>query len=381
MKEYFYKREYVFLYLAKFLYAFADSFMEIFGVVMLYKNGMSLPMILLVYGLRFGIMGICSPLFLKISHRFGVASCALIANALRVIGTAMILQSQLNHLILFLIVISLPGALSNPLEDALSSKYVKTEHRGRYNSIRNVARILGQFFASVVVGWGVVTGNNLLLILMVSIFFLLDYLCTAFVDYKPELPTENVLKKTIQYIVKYKSNLKIVYSFRTAHIIERQFTPLYLYLALQNFVAFSTVLSISLLIRIVTVMIAGKCTDKNMKKTNKVVSIIKMFITSMYLFGKNKFMIAVNKTVSDNFEKVYETSIQTSIQNMIQKEKEEDTVLSTLGQMSLCFTEVIVFLILSFFSLFLQEKIFYVIFVLSILATMSIYLKIRKENT
>lgn len=379
MKEYFYKTEYTFLYLSKFFFGFAHSFTEIFGVVMLYKNGMPLSMILFVYGLRFGLMGICSPLFLKISHRYGVASCALIANILRILATTMILYGKYNNLILFILVMSLPGALSNPIEDSISSKYVETKHRGRYNSVRNTAKILGQFLASVVVTWGVITENNLLLILIVSIFFLLDYLFTAFIDYKPELPTENVLKKTMKYIFKSKSSLKVVYSLRTSHIIERQFTPLYLYLVLQDFVAFSTVISISLLIQIVTVIAIGKFTDKNIKKTNNVVSAIKIVITGMYLLIRNKFVISINKAVNDNFEKVYETSIQTSIQNIIKKEKEDDSVLSTVGQMSLCFTELIVFLALSFLSLYIGEKIFYILFILSILSTIGINAKIKSH--
>lgn len=381
MKEYFYKTEYIFLYLSKFFFGFADSFIEIFGAVMLFKNGMTVSMILLVYGLRFGIMGLCSPLFLKISHKYGVASCALISNILRIIGTFMILYGQYHNLTLFILVMSLPGAIANPIEDAISSKYVETKHRGRYNSIRNIAKILGQFLASVVVAWGVMTENNVLLVLIVSIFFLLDYLFTALVDYKPELPSENVLKKTIQYIIKKKSDLKVVYSLRTAHIIERQFTPLYLYLALQNFVAFSTIISISLLIQIVTVLIAGRFTDKNIKKTNNVVAVIKIIITSMYLLIKNTFVISINKAVSDNFEKVYETSIQTSIQNLIKKEEEDDAVLSTVGQMSLCFTEIITFLTLSVLSLYIQEKVFYVLFVLSIVSTIGINRIISKSKS
>lgn len=290
----------------------------------------------------------------------------------------MILYGQYNNLILFILVMALPGALANPIEDAISSQYVETTHRGRYNSIRNIARILGQFLASMAVAWSVTTENNLLLILIVSIFFLLDYLCTALIDYKPKVSPENVFRKTMQYIFKKRSDVKVIYSLRTAHIIERLFTPLYLYLVLQDFVAFSTVISVSLFLQIVTVMITGRFTDKNMRKTNNVVSIIKIVITSLYLLIKDKFVLSINKAVSDNFEKVYETSIQTSIQNSIKKSDEEDAILSTVGQMSLCFTEVIVFLLLSVLSLYIQEKVFYIIFILSILSTIGINRKISR---
>ena len=81
----------------------------------------------------------------------------------------------------------------------------------------------------------------------------------------------------------------------------------------------------------------------------------------VYLFVKDKFIISLNKTVSDNISKVYDTSIQTSIQNIIKESKEDNDLLSSVGQMSLCFTEVIVFSILAILSKFIGEKIFIVI--------------------
>lgn len=379
MKEYFYKKEYIFLYLSKFCYALANSFIDIFGVVMLYKNGIPLYSILLIYGLRFGFMGLFSPLFITVSSKFGIANCALIANTLRLISSFMLLDNNLNNIFLFIIVMSLPGALSNPIEDAVSSKYVETEHRGRYNSIRNIARILGQAVASLIVAWGVVSNNNTILFLIISIFFVLDYLFIAFIDYKPQKTKTNVFKETINYILKSKSNYKIIYALRTNHIIERLFLPLYLYLALKDFEAFSIVITISLLLQIITVALTGKLTDKNIVKTNNIVTTIRVIITSIFLFVKNKILISINKTVSDNFEKVYETSIQTSIQNIIKESKENNEILSTVGQMSLCFTEIIVFSILALISMLIGEKVFYIIFILSILSTIIINRKIKNN--
>ncbi len=103
-------------------------------------------------------------------------------------------------------------------------------------------------------------------------------------------------------------------------------------------------------------------------------------ITGVYLFAKNKVIISLNNMLSDNFTKVYETSIQTSIQNIIKESKEDNDLLSSVGQMSLCFTEVIIFIILAILSNFIGEKIFYIIFMLSIISTIGINLNIKKEQ-
>lgn len=144
MRKYFYKKEYIYLYLylylSKFCYALANSFIDIFGVVMLYKNGMPLHQILFIYGIRFGIMGILSPLFITISSKFGIAMCSLMANILRIISSYIILNGDYSNILFFIFAMSLPGALSNPIEDAVSSRYVDTEYRGRISINKTIRR-------------------------------------------------------------------------------------------------------------------------------------------------------------------------------------------------------------------------------------------------
>lgn len=379
MKECICKREYVFLYLTKFCFSVANTLIDVFGAVMLYKNGMELYLILLVYGIRFGIMGLCTPLFLTISKKFGIGICALLANILRVIGSYMILTGDYNHIIVFILVMSLPGAISNPIEDAMSSKYVKEEHRGKYNSILNVVRILGQAFASIMVAYGVINNNYYMIYLITIIFFFLDFLFTSLVSYKPNIEQHSVLKQTIQYCMHKKSVFKKIYFLRTFHIIERLFMPLYVYIMLEDFQLFSAVMIISLIIQIVPVIIIGITTDKNIKKTNGIVSILKIIISAIFIFVKNKFIISFNKTVNDNLEKIYETNVQASIQNIITKSQENNTLLSAIGQMILCITECVVFIGFSLMTTVIHIEIFKIIFVLSIIATIAINRNIVKS--
>lgn len=54
--------------------------------------------------------------------------------------------------------------------------------------------------------------------------------------------------------------------------------------------------------------------------------------------------------------------------------------MSSVGQMTLCFAEVIVFVILVILALFIKEKVLLVIFVFSIISTILIDVLIHKEN-
>lgn len=149
---------------------------------------------------------------------------------------------------------------------------------------------------------------------------------------------------------------------------------------MKDFSLFSSIIILSSLIQIVTITLIGKYSDKNLSKANNLVTAIKAIITAIFLFAKNKIIISINKTLNDNFEKVYETSIQTSIQNIIKESKENNELLSAVDQMSLCFTEVVVFSILAILSSFIGEKVFIVIFILSIISTILINANIKREK-
>lgn len=380
MKEYFYHKEYKYLYLSTFFFSFANALIELFGVVMLYKGGMPIYKILFIYGIRFGLMGLCTPLFLKVSSKIGMAKCYLLANILRIIGSYMLLYNNVNNLLVFVVVMSISGSLSNPMADAFSNRYVESIHRGKFNSVINISKILGQALATMVLTFGIVTENNLVLFAIVSMAFLAVYIFVLKIDYKPKVENKNIFKETIKYIFTRKSKFKTIYSLRTNHIIERFFVPLYLYIVLQDFVSFSTVVTISLLLQLITVLIVGKLTDKNIVFANNILTFFKVCITSIYLFVTNSLIISINKTISDNFEKAYETSVQSSIQNLMKQENKERETLAAVGQMSLCFTEIIVFFVLGFVSMYINEKVFYIMFVLSIISTLVINKTLKSSN-
>lgn len=380
MKEYFYKKEYKYMYLSIFFYNFANALIETFGTVMLYKAGLPIYVILLIYGTRFLITGFITPLFITISNKIGVAKCIFISNIFSIINSYFMLNSEslFANIIIFVISMGLMG-LSNPSSDSLSSKYVKSGHRGKFNSLYFIGKILGTVLASIFVAYGVISNNTVVLFTVIVVFFILQYIMILQIDYKPQKKS-STFNASIKYLLHSKSKYKIIYALRTSHIIERLFVPLYIYIVLQDFKAFSVVIVVSLIFQVITVTLIGKYADKDIKKSNNLVSMMRIFITMIYLFVKNRMIISINKTIGDNLEKVYETSIQTSIQNIIKKSKEDNDLLSSVGQMSLCFTEVVVFAVLAILAKFIGEGIFYVIFILSIISTIGINLEIKKET-
>lgn len=206
---------------------------------MLYKAGLPIYLILLIYGIRFLITGIITPLFVTISNKIGIAKCILISNIFSIINSYFMLNSESlsANIIIFVITMGLMG-LSNPSSDSLSSKYVESEHRGRFNGLYFISKILGTVLASCSVAWRVISNNILVLFSIIAVFFILQYITILKIDYKPEKKTDT-LKVSIKYLIHSKSKYKIIYALRTNHIIERLFVPMYLYILLQNFKVFS----------------------------------------------------------------------------------------------------------------------------------------------
>lgn len=107
-----------------------------------------------------------------------------------------------------------------------------------------------------------------------------------------------------------------------------------------------------------------------MKKTNRIISIIKILITGIFIIVKDKFIISVNKMIYDNAQKAYEISYNTSQQTMIKESNLDNDKLSTLSEMWLCFTELIILAMLSIIAIYIKEKIFIFIFILEIVAVL-----------
>lgn len=380
MEKYFYKKEYKYMYLSQISYSLGKALLECFGTVMLYKNGIPIWLILLIYGIRFGIMGAITPLFITISSKWGIAKCMLISNIFSILSSFMILEGKnlYSNIIIFILFMGLNG-LANPSTDALSSKYVENEHRGKFNSFINISNLLGIALSSCIVALGITTNNNMILFAFITFFFLLQYIFIRKIDYKPNNKT-NAFKSTIKYISKSKSKYKIIYALKANHILERLFLPLYLYIIIGDFKIFSAITIISLLLQVLTIILIGKFSDKNLKKSNDLVTIIKTMITGIFLISKNKVVISVNKTLNDNFQKAYETSTQTSIQNIIKESKEDNELLSAVGQMTLCFSEITIFGILALLTKIIKEKIFIIIFILSIISTILINVSIKQSK-
>lgn len=254
-KEWLYKKEYVYLYLGQFTFRFGNALIDIFGTVMMYKSGMPISLILFLYGIRFGLMGLFSPLFIKVASKYGVAFCRLLANICRVITSYMLIADSYN-LTIFILTMALAGALSNPIENAISARVIDEKYRGKYNGIRSILNALATALATAVITMGVISNNNIYTIILATIAFGLQVYFQRKIDYKPEQKSKEKYVEILKDVIKIKSPAKKISIVKAFDIVERFFVPLYVYIALNDFVAFSTVIIISLTIQSIILFVS-----------------------------------------------------------------------------------------------------------------------------
>lgn len=254
-KEYLYKREYIYLYLIEFTFRFGNALTDIFGTVMLYKKGIPIYLILLIYGLQFGIMGAFSPLFIKIASKCGITFCRLLSNICRIISCYMLISNTYN-LIILIATMGLAGSLSNPIGNAISARYIAQKNRGKYNGIRTICNILGKALASIVITIGVISNNNICILILVIIAFTLQIYFTKKLDYKPENKCNEGYIDICRELIRLKTPAKKICIAKAFNVIEMFFVPLYIYIALDDFVAFSLVVIVSLIIQSIVLFIS-----------------------------------------------------------------------------------------------------------------------------
>lgn len=373
------KKEYIYLYLTRFCYSLANTLIDIYGTVLLYKNGLSVAQIFLIYAIRFGLMGIITPFSIVLSTRLGIGVTSFIANLTRITFSYVILFNITDNITFLILLLALPGGLSNPLAAVLSANHVQSNHRGKYNSLRIISKILGAAIANLIILYGINYNQQMLLFVVVMTFFMLDSLFTFMVSFKPQKLKANAFKETLTYITKTKDSFKLLYILRTAQIAERLFIPLYLYLALENFVLFSAVISVSLIFQIILMLFSGYFTDKNISKMNNIVTILRLITTSIFIITRNKVIISINKATFDSIEQIYDMVYISSIENIIKKNPKENSLLASSGEMCLCFTELLCFSLIALIALYSATGAFIFMFACSIISTIMMNKMIQKH--
>lgn len=372
MNKYLSNKDYRMLYYDSFFKTFANGIYSVFTPVILYKSGVSLTMILFIYMVQFLIMGLFTPLAGTLSKKIGVANTKLFSYILKGISMLLVLNVETNiiNYLEIAIIYGFSGAANNPLNTYIPSKIVEEDFRGRFNSFTYILRCFSSIVGYIFAGTFLIKGNNVIIVISVFVSYIIAYFSLINLS-KSNLSYDikSSFKESYKYLFKTNENkeLKKVSGLRSFIILERLIAvPLYLYISIKDLKTFTSLYVISTIIELFSLFISGNTFDKNKEKTFNIISIIKGIITTVFLFYKNIYVLMINQSLYKLVDNVYDSSYSALSQSKVEKDENDSMLLSMIHEMSLCFYEFIVLLILLIISIINVELVFKLMFIGSV---------------
>lgn len=352
---YFY-RDYIMLYIDHFLYNFVNSIYQVFTPIILYQAGLTISLILFIYAIQFFLMGVLTPLSGILVKKFGIVGAKMIGYFLKVISLFLVFTIDIGtpYYIFIPIIYGISGAINNPLKTYLYSKIVKDNFRGRFSSFVSILNCISSIMAYIFVVI-FLPKNNYMMIIGTSIVLYsislvaLGHLTKSSFYYRFKKP----FQESYFYLFKSRENtlFKTVSGLRSFIVIERLIAiPLFLHLTSNNLQTFTIIYIISTLLEIISLIITGRKLDHNINMFNKICS-IKGFISFVFLVVKEKIVILFNQSLYKLSDHVYESSYSALLQSKVKNDSKNTFILSLVHEMSLCFYEFMVLVLLSFVAM------------------------------
>lgn len=374
MNKYFNNKNYIMLYLDNFFSNFANSIYSVFTPVILYKSGVEISMIMFIYAIQFLIMGIFSPVCGILTKKFNITLPKFISYILKLISFIIVLNVNKNiiNYLLISITYGMSGAINNPLNTFIPGNIVEEEIRGRFNAFKYIIRCFSSIFAYIFTGVLLISNKTNIILIIVFISYLISTILYNNLD-KTKFNT-NIKKSfsecyTYYFQNKVNNKFKLVSGLRSFIIIERLIAvPVYLYITLGDIQTFTLMYVVSTIVELFSLTIMGIEYDKNSNKTFSVISFIKAFISFNFLIFENSIIVIINQSLYKLLDNVYDSAYASLSQARVEKDRLDTLKLSIVHEMSLCFYEGIILMVLSIVALFNGILSFKVIFLGSIIA-------------
>lgn len=372
MNKYFSNKNYIILYLEKFLSNFANSIYSVFTPVLLYKSGVSISAIFFIYAIQFLVMVLFTPLSGILSRKFGIAVVRFINYLLKTLSLLLVFKVDINiyYYLLISITYGLSGTINNPLNTYIPGKVVDNDFRGRFNSFKYILRCFSSILGYIFVTLFLIKDNQTIILLTILCSYFLAFLALINLDKSKFIYNDSrYFYESYRYLFKNKKNkyLKRVSILRSLIIIESLIAvPLFLFIKLEDLKVFATIYIIATITEMFSLLISGIKLDKNDSKTFNVISIIKGINSFMFVVFNNKFLLLINQSLFKLIGNVYESSYSSLLQKHIEKDNCDSLILSMVHEMGLCFGEFIFLISLCLVSLCDNMLVFKLIFICSV---------------
>ena len=381
MGAYFNNRNYVAIYLHNFFDAFGKSMLEVFSVVILYQLGVPVPFIALFLAFKFGCMGILSPLSVVLTSRIGLNTTITLSSVSYIVGVyLLVMGSYENALLLFSSVFffALKGALYHPLINGVISMYINDEHRGRFNSFNSIFKTFAALLSIGISTILLIHELHIYVVLVIATALILSVISYVFLLEDRELRSTYSIYDVYHFLFSqgFRENLA-PFSLQALLIIERILIPLFIFIYFENFETTAYIVMTAVGLEAIVLYLFGKYIDRFSKQSFYNASLIRSLNPIIFLLSHfSGVFVYVGQIYVRIAENVFNASFETKLQTKARKI--DDPILFVVGkEMTLCFTESGVLLILALLAYAVQEHVFSFVFAGSFLAIWVLYMSWR----
>ena len=375
--NYFPNKNYSAIYFHNFFDTLGKSMLEFLSAIILYQLGMPIHFILLFFALKFGFMGMLSPLSLVLTSKIGLNKTILTSSFFYIIGAILLILGNYNNPILLFssfLFFALKGAIYHPLSNGIISMYVESNQMGKFNSLNTIIKFIGIFISVGIGSLLLIKGLKIYIIFMISFFLIISLLTYVFFLEKKKINGKHSFKTIYSYLFSkdFKENI-IPFSSQSFLIIERVLLPLFIFIYFGDLKTTAIIILVSIFVEMIILYFFGKHIDSFSKKSFCEASWLRSFSPIIFLVSYLNYKIVYFGQIYNRIvENIFETSFNTKLQGKAKKII-DPILFTTSKEMALCFAELIFLLILFAISILIKEKIFTLIFLGSFISVWIIY--------
>ncbi len=268
-KIYFYlNRDLGLLYLSQLLIGAANSFVNLFIYIFLYKE-LLFPLWLVI--LLYASQPICYGLFLhfgfKFTFFFGIKKSFAIGALLNAIAITFLLFSENNHLLIipFVIITTLYWLFLEPASSIDNVLFTQKKSRARQDSFFRAAGLSIKALIPLISGFLIVYFGFFIPFLIAIILSILASIPILFSKDKHDIGNNYSMKSNIKFYKNYKNKREFIAhiadGFKTGNI--ELFWPIFIFIFVPSYIALGAITTIVILVSIGLTLYFGQIIDKH----------------------------------------------------------------------------------------------------------------------
>lgn len=368
---YFADKNYIGLYAHGFFNGMSNATVYMLTGSYFLDLGVHISLILLFYGLEFGLRGTLCPIGVKIFNKLGAVKSVSLANLLNIIFFLMMTLVEDNHMMMFaaLCFYAMAGAIYFPFADVMEAIYIKDDHnRGKQLSLSLVIFSLSTALGLLISAYLLANFGFEYVAFFVGIMFAFASLPFFFMQGKElHMPNYKIVdgyKFVASHEVRdmlmplYGEHLRIIMFFIAV--------PLFLLTIIGDVEVFSYLVALTIIIDAAVTLLLGRKADKTgtasaLKYTFALTSLNAGFLMTAVTGPITGFFASTLEKLSYH---AFTTTFTAGMHNHILKKKGNILMFGSSYQMLLCWYELITLGIISLLAVYMGTDVLYILFVL-----------------